>query len=149
MWTLPYNPVLVPVDLEAASMTAARGILGVLAPDARLHVLTVVEVSTSPAVPVLGPSSARAHATHEARWQRERTEEIREYLEGELDDRRVAIHVRLGRAADTIVDFAEEVDAALIALPTHGRTGARRLLLGSVAERVVRLARRPVLILRG
>ena len=48
-------------------------------------------------------------------------------------------------AADGIVDFAEEIDADLIVVSTHGRSGLSRLLLGSVAERVCRSAGRPVL----
>ena len=44
--------------------------------------------------------------------------------------------------------FAQEKHAELIVIPSHGRTGITRLLIGSVAERVVRLAHCPVLVLR-
>lgn len=47
-----------------------------------------------------------------------------------------------------LVDGAEKVDADLLVLGTHGRTGLQRLLLGGVAERVVRLCRRHVLVTR-
>ena len=47
-----------------------------------------------------------------------------------------------------IADFAQEKKAELIVLPSHGRTGLTRLLLGSVAEKVVRLAHCPVLVLK-
>lgn len=47
-----------------------------------------------------------------------------------------------------ILDFAREIDAGLIVMGTHGRTGARRLLLGSVAEDVLRRAPGPVLLVR-
>ena len=47
-----------------------------------------------------------------------------------------------------LVDGAEQVDADLVVLGTHGRTGLERLLLGGVAERVVRLCRRHVLVTR-
>lgn len=40
--------------------------------------------------------------------------------------------------ADTIVEYADEHDVDLIVIPTHGRTGLRRLLHGSVAEAVLR-----------
>lgn len=46
----------------------------------------------------------------------------------------------------TIVDFAHAQKAAYIALATHGRSGLRRLLLGSVAEVVVRHAHVPILL---
>ena len=48
-------------------------------------------------------------------------------------------------ASDVILDYAQEVDADLIVMGTHGRTGAARLLLGSVAESVTRHASCPVL----
>jgi nucleotide-binding universal stress UspA family protein len=51
-----------------------------------------------------------------------------------------------GRAADEIVAYANRVAADLIVMGTHGRTGIRRVLLGSVAEQVLRQARRPLLV---
>lgn len=50
--------------------------------------------------------------------------------------------------AQAIVDYAESVDADLILAGTHGRRGVSRLFLGSVAERLVRHARCPVLTVR-
>jgi nucleotide-binding universal stress UspA family protein len=54
--------------------------------------------------------------------------------------------VRMGRAAEEIVEAGKGHDAILIA--THGRRGLSHALLGSVAERVVRLSTVPVLVLR-
>jgi len=53
-----------------------------------------------------------------------------------------------GSPAPTIVDYAERYDYDLIVLPTHGRTGISRYLLGSVTEKVVRLSDVPVLTAR-
>jgi nucleotide-binding universal stress UspA family protein len=53
--------------------------------------------------------------------------------------------VRVGSAAEEIVSYAAEQKADLIVLGTHGRGPIRHLFLGSVAERVVRLAPCPVL----
>jgi universal stress protein A len=50
-----------------------------------------------------------------------------------------------GNAADAIVQRAEALPAMMIVLGTHGRSGFRRFLLGSTAERVVRTATVPVL----
>ena len=50
--------------------------------------------------------------------------------------------VLLGEPAHGIANYAQEKHAELIVIPSHGRTGITRLLIGSVAERVVRLARR-------
>ena len=54
-----------------------------------------------------------------------------------------------GDPGSRITELASDSDAGLIVISSHGRTGLNRLLLGSVAERVVRLAPCPVLILRG
>lgn len=56
--------------------------------------------------------------------------------------------VRRGRRrddqpAESILSYAEEIGAGAICMGTHGRGGIRRLVLGSVAEQVVREARRP------
>jgi nucleotide-binding universal stress UspA family protein len=54
----------------------------------------------------------------------------------------------LGDPASEIVRLAEEEHAEMIVMGTHGRTGLRRLLMGSVAEAVVRRATCPVLCLK-
>ncbi len=51
-----------------------------------------------------------------------------------------------GEPAKRILAYAEELDPALIAIATHGRTGADRIAHGSVAERVIRGARHPVYV---
>jgi nucleotide-binding universal stress UspA family protein len=56
--------------------------------------------------------------------------------------------VRHGEPAATIAAIAEEQGAALTVLATHGRTGLDRLLMGSVAERIVRHGATPVLLVR-
>lgn len=50
-----------------------------------------------------------------------------------------------GDPAGRIVELAEEENIDLIVMGTHGRTGLKRLLMGSVAEAVVRRAKCPVL----
>ncbi len=60
----------------------------------------------------------------------------------------VNLHVALGDPGHEIVEYAQQVGAGLIVLPSHGRTGVKRLLILSVAERVVRLAHCPVLVIR-
>lgn len=51
-------------------------------------------------------------------------------------------------AADTLLRLAESPKVGLIAIATHGRTGVRRLAIGSVADKVVRAAPRPTLVYR-
>jgi universal stress protein A len=62
--------------------------------------------------------------------------------------REVASEVLSGAPATTIVDAAKRHQCDLIVMGTHGRHGAAHLLLGSVAERVVRTAACPVLVVR-
>lgn len=53
-----------------------------------------------------------------------------------------------GNPVPTIVDYAEQYDQDLIVMPTHGREGVSRFLVGSVSEKVVRLSSVPVLSVR-
>ncbi len=57
-------------------------------------------------------------------------------------------HARIGKPVDTVLQFATDYDADIIVVGTHGRRGLERLLLGSVAEMLVRTARCPVLVAR-
>lgn len=66
-------------------------------------------------------------------------------LEGKLH---VFAHVRIGKPGDEILGLAQEIGADLILIGTHGHTGLTRLVMGSVAERVVREAGCPVLVAR-
>jgi nucleotide-binding universal stress UspA family protein len=56
--------------------------------------------------------------------------------------------VRSGEAPQEIITSARELKADVIAMTTHGRTGLKRLLFGSVAEAVLRMADVPVFMLR-
>jgi universal stress protein A len=56
--------------------------------------------------------------------------------------------IRVGKPEDEIVRFATENNVDLIAMGTHGRTGLAHMLVGSVAERVVRTSKCPVLTIR-
>lgn len=61
---------------------------------------------------------------------------------------RVVTHCHTGDAALTIVDVANAIDADLIAMTTHGRSGIRRWTLGSVTERVLHETQLPILLVR-
>jgi nucleotide-binding universal stress UspA family protein len=77
--------------------------------------------------------------------------EVRKMLEAVVPaDKNVKFEHRLvmGTAADDIVRVAEEEKADLIVIGTHGRTGLMRVLMGSVAESVMRLAQCPVLTVK-
>ncbi|ACZ39710.1 universal stress protein [Sphaerobacter thermophilus] len=77
-------------------------------------------------------------------------EEARTYLRGKARSYgdRVQISIRIGDAAEQIVDGAEEMIDPVIVMTTRGRSGIGRWIYGSVAERVVRGAGVPVLLIR-
>ena len=61
---------------------------------------------------------------------------------------RVTYLIREGIVVDTILEVAQIMQAEMIAMSTHGRTGALRLLFGSVTEGVVHQSPLPVLVIR-
>ena len=74
-----------------------------------------------------------------------------EYLRGvatSFEGTMVNCSVERGRAEDVIIEKGEADTAALIAMATHGRSGMNRWLLGSVAEKVLRGASNPLLLIR-
>ena len=82
-----------------------------------------------------------------------RLKEAREYLAPVAADLkrqgvRVTTDARHGDPVTEIVAAARETGAGIIAMTTHGRSGFRRLLFGSVAEAVLRQAEIPVLMMR-
>ena len=56
--------------------------------------------------------------------------------------------VSFGDPGQGIADYAEQIGANVIVMPSQGKTGIKRLLIGSVAERVGRMAHCPVILLR-
>jgi nucleotide-binding universal stress UspA family protein len=56
--------------------------------------------------------------------------------------------VRVGDAAEEIIEFADSLEADMVAMSTHGRSGISRWVIGSVAEKVLREGNRPLLLVR-
>lgn len=132
--------ILCPVDFSTFSTETARCAGAVAATyDAHLHLLHI-EGEESPVGIAPEDSAAKASGGD--------AEETLEALAADLDYANTTTHVVPGDPGSTIVDFAEDPGADLIILSTHGRTGLKRVLLGSVAETVVRTAPCPVLTLR-
>ncbi len=61
---------------------------------------------------------------------------------------KIAIEVLVGNVADSLADFTESQGVDLILIATHGRSGVSRWLRGSIADRVLRFAQVPVLMVR-
>ena len=60
----------------------------------------------------------------------------------------VESHLQQGNEAQRILEQCDQEDIGLIAMSTHGRSGVSRWLLGSVAEKVVRHATKPIFLVR-
>jgi nucleotide-binding universal stress UspA family protein len=139
------GPILVPIDFSTfTDGTIAQAIELARAYQSDIRLVHVVEPITLPSVYGVDPMPAMI-PDMEAR--------AREALE-ELGARKIGgvLHwtaqVLVGHATHEIVTEAEEVGARMIVIATHGLTGFKRLLMGSVTEQVVREASCPVFTVR-
>lgn len=138
---LPRKTILVPTDFSDSSVEAIRTALELAAnPDEVnvLHVLPEIE-HTAPAV-LFGDFDEQSRKQKAGEFLSDFTR--RHDLTGLTE------LVRVGNPGMEISDYAIESGAELIVMPSHGRHGLHRVLLGSVAERVLRHAECPVLVLR-
>ena len=94
----------------------------------------------------------QTRATLGALWDEiKRKQKVHSFLRKkmhELGSTEAHIEVSLGDPATRIVEFAEEIEAEMIVMPSQDRKSLSRFLIGSVAERVIRLAHCPVLVLK-
>lgn len=142
----PYvDHVLAPVDLSAQSETIADYAAELAETyNARLTLLHVVEQAAYPTVYGVDPITPELPNV-EAK-AREAMEELGERVRQQAPD--VQTVVTTGYAARDIVDYVEDHNADMVVMATHGRTGLKRFVIGSVAEKVVRTAPCPVFTLR-
>lgn len=133
--------ILVPVDFsEHASLALSYANQLAEMYGARLHLLHVIDQVVypdfyPPLVAPVGPASDELRRRSEARLNQ---------LLAQLPYSNAETHVGSGRALPEIVRFAEELAVDLIVLASHGLTGIRHMVLGSVTEQVVRAAPCPV-----
>ena len=135
--------ILVPLDRvgDHSRVLAAARELARKAP----AVLRLLHVTPDP-VPVVVEGRTVSYSDQEAaRIEHEVVVELRAAAAA-LTDVPVEFAVRLGVPVDEIVREAEAVNADLIIMATHRRTGVRRLLQGSIAEDVERATKLPVLL---
>ncbi len=138
---LKKKSVLVPIDFSELSYEAIAPAREYVEDESALkliHVLTPLH----PADPA-------------AMWNtldnEQRKQKVKSFLGsklGEMGYKEIQIEVAIGDPSTHIVDYAKEIEADLIVMPSHGHKGVSRFLLGSVAERVVRLSPCPVLVLK-
>jgi len=142
---LSIESILVPTDFSASSAEGVRYAINFARSfSARLVVFHSLEAPQfitidSSGRHTLPPTPEAARATVENQMQ----QFVQEF---EFDGVQFETQIRMGRPAEAICNYALEKKNDLIITSTHGRTGFMHVLIGSVAERVVRYASVPVLV---
>ncbi|UPM43800.1 universal stress protein [Halocatena salina] len=135
--------VLIPHDGSEPSERALAHAMEI-APDAHLTLLTVIDPSSGFGAGAGAPGAAEV-------WYRSEKSRVESRLAdakqtAERQGMEVETVVEMGRPARTIIDHARSNDVDRIIMGSHGRRGVSRLLLGSVAETVVRCSSIPVTV---
>lgn len=143
------NRVLIPTDFSNFSSPAMQYGLAIAARfDAEVHLLHVV-----PDPAMLVPEAA-AFSVESMQAQSDQLKEEAMKALGKLpqdgwsDSKPIVREVRIGAAFIEIIEYAREKDIDLIVIGTHGRSGLMHVLMGSVAERIVRKSPCPVLTVK-
>jgi nucleotide-binding universal stress UspA family protein len=137
-----YDDILLPYDGSDGATAVLDHVAAVASwADATVHLLYVADTNRN-SVSVVGDRAVDGLV--------QKGEEVVSEAAARLDDHNVACRTDVvqGNPAPTIVEYAAGYGHDLIVVPTHGREGLSRYLVGSVAEKVVRLASTPVLSAR-
>ena len=142
MSLLPRKTIVVPVDYSASSVPAIQTALELREDGGVVHVVNVIP-PLEPLSPlgIFGDDDSEPILIGRAKEHLETWLASRE-IEG------VSASIVVGTEGDAIAEFAAQKSADLIVIPSHGHSGVKRVLLGSVAERVLRHAHCPTLVLR-
>lgn len=148
----PFTKLVAGVDLSESSLAAVGQAMSLARHVGAPLVLMLVEaIPDVPAdlPPSMRVSAAKLHGVLRERLAVDRTalEALRQRLVGQGVE--VSHMINDGFADTALADGASKIGADLVVVGTHGRTGVRRVLLGSVAEKTVRLASSSVLVVRG
>lgn len=135
--------VLVPVDDSDYAQRAAE-LAAELFPGGTLVLLHVVNPAET------GFAAEATIPTFPEGWYEEAVERAERIFEtiGATVDANVDTEVKVGQPTQTIVEYADDAGVDHIVMGSHGRKGVSRVLLGSVAESVMRRAPVPVTVVR-
>ena len=138
--------ILLPTDFSDYSAAATKYACELaIRFHAELHLLHALEIRST--TPAFGMGLAMPSYTHESQAAVEKA--MTSVLDSEWPaERRVVRAIVEGSPKVEIIQYARQHDIDLIVLATHGRTGLSHVLMGSVAEAVVRTAPCPVLTVR-
>jgi len=133
----PFKKILCPIDFDRVSVPAVEMVKKLAANgEVKVYLMYVIQES----------SRRESPSKDENRVAEENIRSIaHKWFEGVTP---FEIAIRAGDPAAEIIAAGKEFHADLIVMATHGRTGVEHMLLGSVAERVVRESHRPVLTVR-
>jgi nucleotide-binding universal stress UspA family protein len=143
----PYKKILCPVALDINS-AAALAHAAALArnSDATLYLLHVVQLNPLTMQGAAEGFAAQKLYDSQVEAARARLEECAESLPPGIS-RELAVEI--GEPAGVIIAVQQALQVDLVVMATHGRQGLKHLVLGSIAERVVRESTVPVLTVRG
>ncbi len=147
---MPYKNILVPTDFSAHAELALETALEFSkALDAKVHLVHAYFLDVPPSY-VAGGATAYFDPQAILEPIRERSVELIEELTKNASARGfdVSAHVVMGRASQVILDEVRRIPADMIVMGTRGLTGLKHALLGSTAERVVRMAPCPVVTVK-
>jgi nucleotide-binding universal stress UspA family protein len=142
--------ILVPVDGSALSEEALAPALAIAARHrSTLELVRIVPELEQVPVTTPGPASFQ-------QWLKQEEVRARDYLENLRSDLSTSggvdvsthVHVCIGFVAESIMEFANDLGVDLVVLTTHGKGRWERLWIGSVADRLLRWAEQPLLLLR-
>ncbi|ADG12982.1 UspA domain protein [Methanocaldococcus infernus ME] len=140
-----YKKIVVPTDGSDVSMKALKHAIFIAKNlDSKIYGVYVVDVSPFIGLPMEGSWELITKVLEEE--GEEILNKVKEMCEKEGVD--VEVKMLEGIPPEEIVKFAEEKEADLIVMGTTGKTGLERILLGSVAERVIKNAPCPVLVVK-
>lgn len=144
-----FTNILVPVDFSPVSKRVLANALSIAKRfEASVHVVHAFELPP-PLRPDLTVWSGEFRASLEVQAHGEGVRAMRALLgEQEFSYGKVSTEVKEGHPYDVIIAAAEAMKSDLIVMGTHGRTGLSHLVMGSVAEKVMRHAACPVLTVR-
>lgn len=140
--------ILVPVDESEQSDAALEFALSKY-PDTQITALQVIDTADIQGGVALESVSPESYGDLRAQ-QEEAAEQILADAADQADDhgRTIDTEQMIGTVGHSIVEFADGHDVDHIIIGSHGRTGASRILLGSIAEKVARRSPVPVTIVR-
>lgn len=138
--------ILVPTDLSPNSLAAMQFAMTLAQPlQASLDILHVVDLRFASELPLATPLDVEAE---KKKMLAQADGALLGLTKAPAEGFDLRLHTRTGNPSEEICTEANMLDSDLLVLSTHGRTGLAHLLMGSVAERVVRAATCPVLTLR-